>query len=219
MKYTEALKLFVAEGNRLEWTTKPFTIGEKAYATTTFMVAFLDKTLTEGISELREDKKETVLRIIPKERNINFIFPVSRIEQIINDLPMVDEYAEKDCVDCDGSGEVEFEYNSIEGKTYEIGSECPICRGSGVIVRKTGGKVKDMNGFIQIDKQCFLLERFKVVLEAAKLLEVENIELVLLATKRNVSVFEIGKMTVLIMPVNMESDEETPKIVDVIELK
>lgn len=218
MKYTEALKLFVAEDGYLKWMDKPFTIDDKAYGATTYMVAFADKDLVDPLTELIGDKKESVLKITPKEKNINFSFPVSRLESVFSALPLVDEENEKQCSECDGMGEVEYEYTSSKGRSYELEGDCPICNGTGDIVTKTGGKVKDLRGVIKIGDSCFLLQRFKVMMEAAKVLGEENITLVFKGRKEGVSVFEVGKLTIVTMPTRMESDEETPKIVDTIQI-
>lgn len=218
MKYTEALKLFVAENQFWPWMGRLFTIGDNIYGINGHMIAYIDKSMAENAPELQSDRVEAVLAVIPKQDNIDFTFPVSRIEKILNELPMVDEDTEKNCSDCDGSGEVEFEYNSIKGNLYEIDAECPICKGVGTLSRKTNNKVRDMSGVVRIDRHCFLLPTFDTVLRAAKILDVKEVQLVFIGAKHSVSVFKLGKMTVLIMPANMESDEETPKIVDVIEI-
>jgi RecJ-like exonuclease len=49
------------------------------------------------------------------------------------------------CQDCDGDGEVEYQYESLGGKTYDYDLECPVCEGRGKM-NGDGERCEDCNG-------------------------------------------------------------------------
>lgn len=49
------------------------------------------------------------------------------------------------CEDCNGDGEVQYEYSSLSGKTYDADIECPVCEGRGKM-NGDGERCEDCDG-------------------------------------------------------------------------
>ena len=83
---------------------------------------------------------------------------IGAINKALDECPKVDEEiivqdAVK-CKECDGSGEVYWEYTDNHLHTHECLYDCPICDGTGEIkseiTRKTGKKTVDENAIIKV---------------------------------------------------------------------
>ena len=42
-----------------------------------------------------------------------------------------------ECEDCNGTGEVTWEYEDLDGNTHDLIDTCPVCDGDGTVVEKT----------------------------------------------------------------------------------
>ena len=61
----------------------------------------------------------------------------------------------RECVECEGSGYVEWEYTDQEGKIHSHDGDCPICDGDGIIedvFKNTGFMIPTDNSFVRIGK-------------------------------------------------------------------
>ena len=105
------------------------------------------------------------------------------IGRAIEQLPMVDVCIEVDetaaCPECDGSGEVEWEYKDLSGETYYHTFECPVCDGIGTVERTinkpTGEKERDKEYFVKIgDFYCIKSRNLLLLHEAMKLCGAEE---------------------------------------------
>ena len=59
----------------------------------------------------------------------------------------------RECVECEGSGEVEWEYTDQDGKIHSHDGDCPICDGDGIIevaFKSTGFMIPTDNSFVRI---------------------------------------------------------------------
>lgn len=110
--------------------------------------------------------------------------PLSMISRAIEQLPMVDVCIEEDetaaCPECDGSGEVEWEYEDLSGETYYHTFECPVCDGIGTVERTinkpTGEKERDKEYFVKIgDFYCIKSRNLLLLYEAMKLCGAEEV--------------------------------------------
>ena len=72
-------------------------------------------------------------------------YSVSEMKQLFSTIPLVDEIIYEDCEECEGSGEVEYTYESKSWATFELDHDCPKCNGSGNHKHKTGNKEPDYN--------------------------------------------------------------------------
>lgn len=61
----------------------------------------------------------------------------------------------RECVECEGSGYVEWEYTDQDGEIHSHDGDCPICEGDGIIedvFKNTGFMIPADNSFVRIGK-------------------------------------------------------------------
>lgn len=88
---------------------------------------------------------------------------IEAINKALDECPKVDEeivVSEKvKCKECEGYGEVTWEYTDNNLHTHELDAECPICYGKGYIIpektKKTGRKVAKEDAIISIGNAFF----------------------------------------------------------------
>ena len=116
-----------------------------------------------------------------------------------------------ECVECDGDGEVEWEYGR-HTKT----DECPVCDGSGYSSESrlvpNGKKTFEKDAYLTIDGVFFNVNIFIVVFEAQKIIG-EDIISLNKVEKNKPALFKIGNYELLIMPVN--NNEEDKSLLDI----
>ena len=64
----------------------------------------------------------------------------------------------RECVECEGSGYVEWEYTDQEGKIHFHNGDCPVCHGDGMVedvCKSTGFMIPTGNSFVRIGKSFF----------------------------------------------------------------
>ena len=134
---------------------KPFTEGEYVVATETHIILFIRKDFLE---------EEYISTIKPPVAALNKIpiqncdIPVcsSAIRAALDILPKVEEFEEVceeiECEECDGDGEVYWEYQDRHGHTYQSVHDCPCCDGSG----KYQSSIKRPTGNMVVQNCCFI---------------------------------------------------------------
>ncbi len=212
--YEKILRLFTDNGNTMrEWSNAPFSIAHRTMATDGHALVYFDKKLSPQ-KELQPEHSEKVVAII-KPHNCSHIISVHPISEAIEKNRTEDGYDEVgedvDCPACDGCGAVEWEFE-WKGVTHTTDRECPVCEGEGLESSKqhipNGKKIlPEIDGWntIRIGLSIFGLRQLDRVLETAKLLNTETIELVCQEEKYKCSIFKVGEVEVLVMPF-MESD-------------
>ena len=88
---------------------------------------------------------------------------IEALNKALNECPKVDEEIviqdAVECQECDGSGEVYWEYTDNTGHTHEHLDECPVCDGTGEIehakIKKTGKKVLKAKAVINVGNAYF----------------------------------------------------------------
>ena len=88
---------------------------------------------------------------------------IEALNKALDECPKVDEeiviQEAVECKECDGSGEVYWEYIDNTGHTHEHLDECPVCDGTGEIehakIKKTGKKVLKAKAVINVGNAYF----------------------------------------------------------------
>jgi DnaJ-class molecular chaperone len=122
----EVFKLFTTENDLNTTFNEPFEKDNKVYATDRHCLIKIDKSLCDFSVNNKGD--------VP---NVEAVIPVNNVNIIIDeDLSKYDIYKTEDsydeidedidCDTCDGSGEVEWEFEH-----YTNYFDCPVCEGSG----------------------------------------------------------------------------------------
>lgn len=181
------LNAFVSTENR-GWMKTPFYLDNMAIATDANTLIFFDKNLVDDLQECEESTKKSVLKILPVERNQNFIIKTKDLQEAF-DKNGCGEYI--DCKACKGSGIVTYEFE-FNGKTYDHEDECPICDGD--------AKFSNLETFFIDIKDCrFKASNINMLLFTAKKLESHDIELVLQTEPNKPNIFKIKEVEILTM--------------------
>ena len=175
---------------------KPFEINGKVYATDGIALVRTDKVNIDFVID-NKHKTPNCERVIP-EINTSLILSITK--EMLEPLKTDDEIEitgkNIDCKTCDGSGTVEWIY---ESHIREF--DCPVCEGSGYSEeersRKTGGKTFG-HFAVNVKGVYFDIDKFYKLVKAREFIGGE-IELISYSTKR--MLFKIGVCEILLMPV------------------
>jgi len=203
-KYNLILFSCVSDHEYRPWTNNPFIIENVAYSTDASIMAIIPANLTNGFGPLDGYEPEKFLSVVPRLRHHKMSFLVSELIHAISLCPLVPESV--DCNACEGDGYVEFGFE-FEGNCYSKELECPICKGEGEL-KKGDTKVLDPEKRIKIGDCFFAFPYMQKIADAAKLLEVEKIDLVLQGSARGGNVFRFDQVEILLMPLLPDTDYE-----------
>ncbi|MDH5825796.1 hypothetical protein [Sphingobacterium faecium] len=163
------LQLFLADKDNLtDWMRKPFTVNGKTGATNAYSVVLLP------FDSAYEDMGEKFEGIIPTP-NCSIRYSVAKLKECYTKIPLVDIPAEKICPECDGDGEVEFEFYGKEYTHYKD-IDCPLCDGKGFIIDLESKKCEqepDQTKCIVIGMGKFNCFRVSEIIQTAELLSSE----------------------------------------------
>lgn len=205
INYEEVFKLFVHP--KSDWRTdlqQPFKQGNVYCATDAHSMIVLP--VEKSDLPFKEQEQPNATAIIPKEPVFNNEIIVSELEEKLIPV-MIDEQIieedEKECDECSGTGEVEFEYDTFK-ETYYLDADCPVCEGSGnienEITKKTGKKIPDPMKKYKMFGVAFSYEQLSRLVTACKMMGVEKI-IRTNGTEKNGNLFKCGDASILIMPV------------------
>lgn len=205
--YEKLFKLFVSKDELRPDLDHPFEQNGKYYATDAHALVFVDARLV-NLPYPKQEKPE-VWKVVPNKETCNIEIKVSELEKnLISE--MIDEEIEygKDieCKECKGEGEVEWEYDGLL-RTYENEFTCPACDGDGLesktYFKKTGKKIPNPLTKHKMFEVGFLHGQLQRLIDASKIIGVENITKIF-GEKSNANVFQVGNVTVLVMPAMIE---------------
>jgi hypothetical protein len=205
----EVLNSFCAIDKYRDWMTKPFKIGDKVYSTDAYFLAIMDLEKFPNI-DFEEFPPSKLKGILPEGRNSDLKINVAEIQSIFKKAPHQDCYdtegVDIDCKECDGEGEVEWEYDS-----YTRDMDCPVCEGGG----RTSLSKEIKNGktriedhlFITIGNSRFYANKFQKLINSAIKLESTEITLTYQHDSAHGSLFKIGDLEVILMPCRVNDSD------------
>lgn len=201
--YLEALTSFCANDKYRDWMNTPFVIGNKAYSTDAHFLTIIDAEKVENYKELPILEAKKLNGVVPEERNKSFDIEVSKIKADFEKAPQIDCYdivgEDIDCLECDGSGNVEWEY---EHHTKDF--DCPICDGEGktsVAEQIKNGKTKvDDYLCVKIGNSFFYANKLDKIVKTAEKIQAKTITLTYQDTPNRGSMFKLNDLEILVMP-------------------
>lgn len=216
--YEQILQMFTHKETPVgrEWMATPFVVGSKAVSTNGHTLVAVPKWAGEYADESARTKG-----VYPAEANCHTELSLEEIKVALSRVPLVDEFTETDntqgCKECGGDGSVEWVYS-----TYTKDDDCPACDGAGytgVVVRKpTGRQVLNDTSLIRIGVCYFAAPKLLELVDVADLMNTEYLHLVLQTDYNRATLFLIGDVEVLIMPV-YNDDPLDPDVVAEINMK
>lgn len=110
---------------------------------------------------------------------------IDAINKALNECPKVDEEIviqdAVECKECDGSGEVYWEYTDNNAHTHEHLDDCPVCDGTGEITpektKKTGKKVIAEKAIINVGNAYIFAYNIYKLKFAMDFLDITSVEL------------------------------------------
>lgn len=111
---------------------------------------------------------------------------IEALNKALNECPKVDEEIviqdAVECKECDGSGEVYWEYTDNTGHTHEHLDECPVCNGTGELepekTKKTGRQIIKEDAVINIGIAYFFAKNICKLKSAMDFLDITSVELI-----------------------------------------
>lgn len=186
MKYQfneqELLSLFYKEDNDLRpFMTTPFLKNGYVCATEAHILIRIKAETLRG--KYKETEKGNI--DWPAD-NCNFIISLQEIETMLSSIPQVEEEIkigeDIECEECNGEGEVEWEYEDKSGRYHYEEHECPICQGNGYESRAryktTGRMIPDGECSIWIRRIAIKAEFLEVLSKAMKIIGVDEVRCV-----------------------------------------
>jgi hypothetical protein len=214
MKQQEIFELFVGNDDLREWMKVPFVYASHVYATDAYT---LIRTLDVNMEFKAEKCASNVdmSSIIPKNA-VSLDLDLKNLD--LNQYKTEDEWTDDD-EECDGSGEVDWEYDGVT-KTHYKEDDCPVCKGKGYLEnsKKTGNKtfgnqqIKFVCGKKSVDIKVKYIERLQLLQKEL------DCKIEVLNCSDNKLFCSLDKYEVLIMGVNNYDLNNVEDIVLTIEL-
>lgn len=136
-KYDAVLESFcqVQDGYyHSDWEKEPRPHNDNIFATDARKLIRVAKHLCSKEYTAHEKQPTAFDRIVPTE-DCSFLFPVDEILKLINKIPeseLIEVSGEMaECVECDGKGYVEWQYEDSDGERHYHDYDCPLCDGRG----------------------------------------------------------------------------------------
>lgn len=136
------LKNFCSAKSNHERFWEPFINGDYVVATDTHALIVVNKEEVASDDPLNESEKDYINMVENNKGDEvkNITFNYNDLLNALKQVPISPD-SEHFCPDCDGCGEVDFEYHSTHDYEYTLRGECPVCHGIGID-----------NNFIYLDK-------------------------------------------------------------------
>lgn len=203
--YNNLLKLFVDNNQFVDWRNTPFKIGDQVMATNAHVLIIINDEVLPAVEPLTDYDPQNVLSIIPKEYfNIGKIITAD-LRSMLDNIPLIPK--ESECEVCEGDGEVEYEFYSGINH-YTIDHDCPVCKGDGVIKTKSRETEIDYSKRIVIGQSAFGINYLDLLVRCAEALQAPEICIVYQAGRTSKCVFRIGKVDIMIMPVDIDLKDD-----------
>jgi len=213
--YDSILELYKSKDDLRPQFTMSFFINDFAISTDASSMVFFDKKLCSALNRFTGKDENNIISVIPKERNESFEISLETLNNALSKCKLIDEILEEEneeeCIECDGEGVLEFEYDG-KLKTYSKELDCPNCEGYGIIENTiktpTGKKIIDLDNSIQIKLSSFAAKQLVRLVKVAELLNENKVVLTYQIAPNQCSVFLIGNVEVLVMPTMMFDSNE-----------
>lgn len=204
------LTRFVADyDERRQALHNPIDMGEYVIATDIHILARVRKDLCEETYQSNETFKK-----IPNYFNDGDTFYTLNLDDIVatvNKIPKVEIVKDKraKCDECNGSGDVDWEYEDSEGYLHQRSSDCPICGGTGRVDQK---KLYRENQYVEINGVLFLCAYLMDIADAMNDLGVKMATVRNLHKTRAMYINLIDGVDIILMPLQEGTPAQKMKL-------
>lgn len=176
----ELLELFVAKDYPAKFT-RPFLneyYAPQVWATNSHILIIAMKDCLTG-----EYPKDKIQMPDLDERNFHSVVTKQALQDALNKCEQIEEEVEtgkyKECDECCGRGEVEWEYMDKHRIIHYEYHDCPVCNGTGYseepVKRKTGKMIANPKNYVRIDAMAAKVSEVQIVIKAMELLGIDEI--------------------------------------------
>lgn len=173
----ELFGLFVDKDGYRPILNYPYRRDGYVYATDRYKLIRVKEDIVSGDYEVTDKMKLNV----PTD-NCDYIISDKDIEKAFSEIPKVKEVEEKEvkCSECDGTGEVDWEYTDKNGNDYEGCFECPVCDGTGYVYSEvaTGKMISNPTAVVKVGKNNIIGTCLQALLNAMRIIGVTEVRLV-----------------------------------------
>lgn len=237
--YREVLRLFQDNecGERLK---HPFFQDEFVIASDAYTGVRFKRSLLNTIDfEPHPKAPKSTNQVFAHKSNLNMKLSTLRLRECIDKAKRLESetYEIKkhgNCPDCNGSRLVEWEFESVLGKTIERQFECPTCESEeeweSIYNKKTGYEINDFSSLVNIKINIegiyakknvyFILNRFESIVKTAEMLNKPEIEWCSIEQQGQddsymFSHFKVGECEILVMASGKIKDKDNDLITPV----
>lgn len=148
-------------------------------------------------------------------RTCDLTVTMSMLAETLASVPTVKEQIEvqsaRECEECDGTGEVMWEYTDGGLKVHQMEAMCPVCDGRGVfpkaVYKETGRTIPDPKAKIEVGNAILFVRDVQKLVSAMKFFGADSVHLV--RDERQTTWIIDEDICIIIMSVNKNSDPVT----------
>ena len=169
--------LFVDEYGYRQELNYPFRRDGYVYATDVMKLIRVKDDIVSGDYEATDK-----MRLNVPADNCDYIISDKDIEKSLSEIPKVKEVKKKKikCSECNGTGEVDWEYRDKNGNDYESCFDCPVCDGMGYVYNEvaTGKMIPNPTAVVKVGKNSIISTDLQSLLDAMRIIGVAEVRLV-----------------------------------------
>jgi hypothetical protein len=171
----EIISVFLDKNSERDLYGEPFKNDERICATCGTALIAIDKNRCEGNYKVLETPDIKKYLLMETNRQETLLLP--ELEQMMNTAERIEETVTSGenikCTECDGSGEVEWDY-----KDFSEYFDCPVCKGSGYTSvsrkKKTGRTIPDPEFKIKLGNRLFRLAVLEKLIKTMQLMHSDS---------------------------------------------
>lgn len=229
-KYLEIIQLFCEkESCEREFVGKICHQGKYIFSGSTFSLAIIDEKLIGEIDFPVAKNPPNIERLLLDLSRGYHDTPkkicISNLKKIVAEAKKIKEETWREvknnpCPECDGSGEVEFEYTDSQSITHTIDHECPVCNGIGgedvFIENSTNKVINNPMVILKIGDTNFKYNYVEKIVQTCEALGLSHILELRNGKIIGAYVYDLGHITVVMMPylINDELEHENIRIIE-----
>ena len=111
---------------------------------------------------------------------------MSMLEETLASVPKIKEQIEvqpaRECEECDGTGEVMWEYTDGGLRVHQMEAVCPVCDGKGIfekaVYKETGRTIPDQKARIEVGNAIILVRDIQRMVSAMEFFHADSVRLV-----------------------------------------
>lgn len=200
--YIEILNLCTSkdEKGNLSWLCSPFNCSGRTMASNAHILVAVP-----SVGDYPYTPSKKMQSAYPFEKTMRVPIALENFKTELAKYPTEPVFDRVDCDACDGEGSVEWTCE-LKGREYKDDHDCPVCDGDGYFRYKTGKVEIDEDEYFRLGVSVF---RIAVISKLVRIAELAGADEVVLVSQAELSesVFEIGEIEVLIMPVGCSREE------------